>query len=518
MPRKRVIAEERERGAMRGLGGVAVLLMGAVALSGCVLPGGEVQPQSVGAPAGVPEEVWETKVRTEQLSGAITGVQPIPGAPPLVASGWSDSFEVPENSDKVELTLRAEGGPQMFEILVTAPSGAEHTLGCGSGPAGGCEASVSIGGVVESGTWDLEARPEYAVETQFTIDVVVTYRELVEKAAKPVGEVPASVGNFHREEGPVTVEQQGGQYVAKQTITLWNAVGGVSLIRTGVSTFNGALEFRGAEPSEYRFSAQLYARAETEQAAREKIATIRIVHAEALDGSTLVLETGAEAPEKNNVGVSIAAALPEALSQAIRGETSNGPVGIQGLRGEEMEIASSNGPATVEDAEASELTVSTSNGPIVLKDVTVSGALVASGSNGPLQLSSVRAGRVKGTTSNGPLTGDAEAGSAELGTSNGAVDFRYTPTRSGGLSVRGSNGPVRLALPENARTGYDLVATTSNGEVSIALEDGTLTEDERARKHFVTNGYDGRGIRVEAVVEGANGPVEIVPAGGVPGA
>lgn len=138
----------------------------------------------------------------------------------------------------------------------------------------------------------------------------------------------------------------------------------------------------------------------------------------------------------------------------------------------------------------------------VLLDVT------AHTSNGPITVVGLRTTSVQVDTSNGPIVLEGYVQDAKAATSNGDIDAIVKPTASGSLAFETSNGAVTLGLVEDAAHGYDLSARTSNGRVTILLQDGEVRE-ERDRAEFRTRGYDARDVQSTVDVATSNGAITV---------
>lgn len=167
-------------------------------------------------------------------------------------------------------------------------------------------------------------------------------------------------------------------------------------------------------------------------------ASVRAVSQERLEQAVLVANRDHEGTLRVHVqwpggvrhaaeGAAIEVVLPDTDGLTLR--TSNGPVTVQGMRGEAM--------------------ITTSNGAIHVADYA--GHVVAKTSNGRVEL--------------------LEVASACVETSNGSVRVRLAAEASGPVDVRTSNGSVTLEV--GPAFDQSLAAETSNG--SIVCEAGGAT-------------------------------------------
>ena len=163
-----------------------------------------------------------------------------------------------------------------------------------------------------------------------------------------------------------------------------------------------------------------------------------------------------------------------------RAESSNGRIGLSGVRVNGTEIRTSNGPIRVGGAPGGDITAATSNGPIEVRGLE--GYVTAMTSNGGITVED--SGGVLGLqTSNGPISADIPAvrGDAAITTSNSRITLRF----AGDLDIRvvatTSNGRVTaddlpLLLTESSGTrmagtlgsgGPTIAVTTSNGNIDL---------------------------------------------------
>jgi hypothetical protein len=145
----------------------------------------------------------------------------------------------------------------------------------------------------------------------------------------------------------------------------------------------------------------------------------------------------------------------------------------------------------------------TTNGPIGVNGL--SGTFALRASNGPISLSSVE-GEVRARASNGPIDVNGGRGTFDVETANGPIGVRLTGRRwDGSLTARASNGPLTVTLPAGYQTGVEI----SSGAHSpwscraAACRDGNRDWDDRSR--LLRIGGDPVAVRLSTV----NGPVTI---------
>lgn len=166
--------------------------------------------------------------------------------------------------------------------------------------------------------------------------------------------------------------------------------------------------------------------------------------------------------------------VPEDLLLDLRAQTTNGAIDVSGLDTPELSIDTTNGQVRVSDVRASILRVDTTNGAI---DVDARG------------------------------TEDVT-----LDTTNADVSAALIPAEDGTIEIDTTNGAIDLRVPEDADHGYDAEAETTNGQVTIELQDGRASYDEdREEATFVTAGYDDRLIQTRITLDSTNGGIQLGP-------
>lgn len=281
-------------------------------------------------------------------------------------------------------------------------------------------------------------------------------------------------GQFKRTESAVTVRQDGSQYVATKTVTLTNGASGASAIDLALDTINGGIDVAPSGTSGYEVVATLQGRASSEQAARDTLAKLKVVHEDRLASGRLTLDTEIQFPSQSNgLAGSLKARVPAAPDLRVTADTSNGGVAVSGL----------SGPAA---------TLSTTNGGISLAGDFTTATL---------------------STSNGGIDVDGAVNILRATTTNGDIDGSVAPTASGTMTLETTNGLIDLVLEGGADHGFDATADTSNGLTEITLDDGSpVGSQSRTHKQVRTDGYDGKAVRVKVTASTTNGGIDIAQA------
>ena len=154
----------------------------------------------------------------------------------------------------------------------------------------------------------------------------------------------------------------------------------------------------------------------------------------------------------------------------------------------------------VEAPENARIKVQTSNGPIGINGV--SGEIAAQSSNGPIGLDDV-SGRVLARAENGPIGVTGSRGDFDVQTDNGPISVRLTGRRwEGRLDARAHNGPLKVEVPDDFQSGVEISSSgRSPWTCRIAACTGRWDDDARSLRV----GGDPIVVRVST----SNGPVTV---------
>ncbi len=238
---------------------------------------------------------------------------------------------------------------------------------------------------------------------------------------------------------------------------------------------NGRTLVEGQDRDDVEILATTHARAESVEAARLLLDSIRIVSDEV--GGALEVEV--EVPKKWNRRGSAHLEVHVPTSLQVEVTAVNGKVTIEGLRAR-VEARSSNGSVTVSDV-IGDVSVATSNAKVACS--CICGRLTARSSNGKIELQDHR-GSVDASTSNGLIHASLDAVGKEgvlLATSNGRILLELPEEIDADIDLRVENGIIRndrvlsAAVRETngrvrgrlGRGGALIKLRTSNGSISI---------------------------------------------------
>lgn len=221
---------------------------------------------------------------------------------------------------------------------------------------------------------------------------------------------------------------------------------------------NGGVRIERGSGGEYAITACVGAGARTRADAQAAADSVRLE----VNGNRVRL-TGAQGREVRSWSVQLIVLAPDGAS--IDAETTNGPIGVQGI----------------------------------------AGTFVLRASNGPISLSDVD-GEVRARAANGPISVQGGRGTFDIETSNGPIGVRLTGQRwDGSLTARASNGPLTVSLPANFRTGVEISSSAHSPWIcrAEACRSGARDRDDRART--LRLGQDPVAVRLSTV----NGPVTV---------
>jgi len=238
---------------------------------------------------------------------------------------------------------------------------------------------------------------------------------------------------------------------------------------------NGKTRVIGQDRTDIQVNYVKTVRAESEEAAKHLLSSIRLASADA--GGTLELEV--EIPRKwNRHGIChVEVLVPSDLQVSV--VSSNGKLCLQGLRGP-VKARSSNGSIHIRDV-VGDIDVTTANAKV--RCGCTCGRLLARSSNGKIELEEHR-GSVDASTSNGVIHADLEGLGTEgvvLATSNGRIVLELPRESDADIDVRVDNGVIRNELDLVDRAGDEvgrlrgrlghggtpIKLRTSNGTISL---------------------------------------------------
>ena len=111
-------------------------------------------------------------------------------------------------------------------------------------------------------------------------------------------------------------------------------------------------------------------------------------------------------------------------------------------------------------------------------------------------------------TSNGAiLVQDLQGSTLQADTSNGAISMDGAWDS---VDLSSSNGRITAKVATGKDTGYDIEASTSNGQITLDVDDTqSVGEQTNNQKHVRTNGYDDRDHRIGLSIDTSNSSVTV---------
>lgn len=280
-------------------------------------------------------------------------------------------------------------------------------------------------------------------------------------------------GSPQRTQSSVTVEQtQDGRWRADQVVTIQNGVGSLQRASVSLDTVNGATTLTGAATGGYVLTASLFAFADSEQEARDRLAELDVQHEDSAGAGTLDLQSA------------VVLASDDPLDPV--------PVDVGGT-GQDWQ---NRGGSLALVAPSDRLYDGVFD--------TINGAIQVLGASGD---------SVTADTTNGAVTVMGRWDALDLHTTNGRITFAGGPRTDGDHTYAAdtTNGAIAFTLQTSSEHGYDVTADTTNGRIEIRLPDvQDVGQQEDDHRHVRTRDYDERAMRVTLTAETTNGGIDVV--------
>ena len=290
-----------------------------------------------------------------------------------------------------------------------------------------------------------------------------------------------SHGTAQRSDGDVQIGNDGDEFVARQIVSIANDFGGASNATVALKTDNGDVANCVRPGGGYRVAALLEGRGASEQEARDALATMVVNHSDSLSAGTLHLSTTVQFNNPSGGGGGSGSCIN--VPPVVVGCDSNG--------GSNQEL----------HRRATILAGLPSTASYALDNSTGNGEAVAIGFNGS---------SAKLTSGNGEIALDGNWGQSTLDTGNGEVFLRLGTARSGTHNVTTDNGEIDVELAITGSPGFDLSASTGNGEAVIDVP-GTepVGEQTQTSAHKRTPDYASRAVQIGVTANSGNQDVII---------
>lgn len=263
-------------------------------------------------------------------------------------------------------------------------------------------------------------------------------------------DVPEEHGEPVVTEGPISVRQQGSDYIATRNVTITNGFGDATRATVSMQTTNGGMAVGGTDQGGYYLVAVLFARAPTEQQARDDLEEMEVSHHDSKTGATIDLSFA--------VTIRRAGGLLDEVPIDL---------GATGSRGGFLHLF------TPGDA---------------------SYALDLDGTNGGIVVQGVSGSRVTAEMTNGGIHLGGVFTTATLDNTNGGVSVRVPASSDHGYDVdaRNTNGGIAIDLPDVEPVG---------------------AQDDGDHEHVRTRGFDQRPIQMTMQLTNTNGGVTVTGSG-----
>lgn len=286
------------------------------------------------------------------------------------------------------------------------------------------------------------------------------------KAARESGGEPVA-RDPDRDDGTVETafDPMALSWSATRTVTITNDMAGFADAAVLMDTYNGDVTVAPWDEDRYEAVVDLRATADTEEQARDHLASMTVENVDLL-----------VAPGR----LSIAALV---LQEEWEAEPSI--PGVQVNR----HTASADVTLRIPGGDGLQLVLDTTNGNIEAPAMETQ-SLVADSTNGDLEVVDVRTTDLR------------------LDTTNGNIEASVTPTGHGRWVLDSTNGNVALTVTTGAAYGYELLADTTNGQVTMDVDDAQ-TQVDGDEGYARTDGYGGRDIQVRAVLDTTNGDITV---------
>lgn len=280
---------------------------------------------------------------------------------------------------------------------------------------------------------------------------------------------PSTHRDPERSESGVRIEQQGGQVVAIQTVTITNDFGGADGAVVEFTTRAGGIAVQGGSGGGYKVVVTLKGFGDSEEEARGRLARLSVSHSDEL-GENLALATTVHFPDSSN-GMSggIAAYFPTAPAYRLDLDTSSGGIAVDDLGGPAIDAQTSSGGIAIEGAYDS----------------------------------------IKARASSGGIAIDASAGDVDAVTGSGGIAAELEPLRTGTWRLEAGSGGVAVTL-ERGNAGFDVTADAGSGGVQVSVRGSEDVGSQSARhRHVRTSGFDAAGTQVTVEAETGSGGVAV---------
>lgn len=362
---------------------------------------------------------------------------------------------------------------------------------------------------------------------------------------EPASGSPAEHGDPDVQEGPVTVQEPSptGQplWTASKTITIDNDFGGADRSDVGITFGPGDVHVTPSPDGDYHYTLTLIGRGGSEEEARSAVEDLEWGHDDALDGSTLVLDTWVQGPSTNGyscsgVGpltsctgrswsVDLVAQLPTPPAHDLDLDHGSADVTIDGLGGPALNVDVGSGDVALADLVFGAIDIDTGSGDITASETAASTIEAHSGSGDHVWSDTVadtvglyagsgdlavdgRVGSLSADTGSGDQTYTMRGTDVRATAGSGDIELDFTPTGSGSLGLETSSGAVDVDLVPGA---YDITADTGSGDIEIDVSGTQRVDDgdDESFAHYRTPGFTSASPATTIGIDTGSGDVTV---------
>lgn len=221
---------------------------------------------------------------------------------------------------------------------------------------------------------------------------------------------------------------------------------------------------------------------------------------------------------------------------------------VQGLNGTELDVTTDDADLDLEELAFEDAAITSDDGAITGADVSV-GTLELATDDGDVRIQRAdletaklatddadlgvegELGEVNATTDDGDVTFRGHIAGADLdsddgllrvdgaldegsiATDDGDVVLALQPERDGTIDVQTDDGTVAVGLPVSEAYGYDVKATSDDGDIEIGLNEtenaSDSSSDEQNSEHVRTEDYENRDVQLGLTAETDDGDIRV---------
>lgn len=155
-----------------------------------------------------------------------------------------------------------------------------------------------------------------------------------------------------------------------------------------------------------------------------------------------------------------------------------------------------------------DLDAKTTNGNLRVEDI-LGGDLKTVTTNGDCRYVNVNASSITGTTTNGGIYGRFDTSDMSGRTTNGNINVDLYSAMSGEYDLSTTNGNVDVDVQESNDSGFKLVCSLSNGQITFNVNDIDYSVNTNKNKIAQSEGYNTSLIQIDIESSTTNGDIDI---------